>query len=138
MTNNYDKLKTMFCDDLGLDVTFEDGSSWTINSGGAYLVGNILRVGITATRSSVPTGDISAELIGKVIVNDGGKITRVYATSICNSSTGNIMTGYANSVDEDTTTTIRFYFSGTRSDNTDTKFSFLVHLPAVLSPDYFE
>ena len=138
INNNYNRLKTMFCDDSGLEVTLENSDPWTVDSANAYLVGNILMVSFKASRSTAPSGNIAAELMGKVIVNDGGKISTSYATALCNSGTGHLMTGYANTVNDDTTTTVRFYFSGTRDSSGYKQFTTLVHLPVVLNPEYFE
>jgi hypothetical protein len=137
INDNYNKLVAMFCNDYGLELTTENGTNWTVDSASAYLVGNILRINFTATRSSAPDGDISTELMGKVIVEDGGKISGGYAVSICTSNTGNPMTGHAKLTHGDTTTTIEFNFSGTRPGNAVTQFSTLVHIPVVLDESYY-
>ena len=138
VTDNYNRLVGMFCTDYGFEVTTVNGTSWTVDKATAYLVGNTLRIYLLATRNSTPEGDISAELMGKVVVQDGGKIRGGYATSMCTSATGGPMTGYANLSEYDgDTTTVNFYFSGTRSENGATQFSTYVHLPVLLNPEYY-
>lgn len=72
-----------------LDTTVTPGENYTSVTGGAYLVGNNLRVSMSAVRNGVANqGNIANEVVASFSVNHGGKIKGMYVGSVSTSATG--------------------------------------------------
>ena len=78
------------------------GTGWSNVSATAYLMGNCLRVGISAKRNENPlTGNQTNETVMKIKVDSGGKIQSLYRVSFCNDTEGSVASFSAQAVNND-------------------------------------
>lgn len=85
MTNQYE-----------LSCSVSLGSNYSSGSATAYLVGNQLRMGMSATRSSArAAGDISNETVMTITITHSGKIRNVFALGFSSGQTGAPATFYS-------------------------------------------
>ena len=81
-----------------LTTTVTPGENYSAASGEATLVGNMLRVKFSATRTSAASGNISNETVANFSVAHGGKITGGFAVSIGNGTSGHLANMVVSSV----------------------------------------
>lgn len=82
MTNSYE-----------LECTVTKGSNYSSCDASAYLIGNQLRIWISATRSSaVSTGNMNNETVMTINVKHNGKIASLYNVSFNSGTTGGVTT----------------------------------------------
>lgn len=93
-------LNRVFGMSYNLDVTLTKGTNYTSVSGDAYLVGNLLRCNISATRSSAVSGNVANELVATFKITHGGKIAGILHTTFGNGATGHIASFYTTNLKE--------------------------------------
>jgi hypothetical protein len=84
------KLANIFSTYYDLDTTVTPGENYSSASGSATLVGNMLRVRLSADRTSPADGNISNETVATFSIAHGGKITGGFAVSIGNGTSGHL------------------------------------------------
>ena len=83
-------LSNIFGKYYDLPTTVTPGENYSSASGSATLVGNMLRVQMSANRSTVASGNISNETVAEFSIAHGGKITGGFAVSIGNGTSGHL------------------------------------------------
>ena len=83
-------LSNIFGKYYDLPTTVTPGENHSSASGSATLVGNMLRVQMSANRSTVASGNISNETVAEFSIAHGGKITGGFAVSIGNGTSGHL------------------------------------------------
>ena len=98
------------------DCTVTLGDNYTSGSASANIIGNNLRMYMTAKRSSnASVGDITNEVIMKIKVTHGGKKGALYAMGTVNASTGAPVSMYSNAgsaVDDGKAHEFELYLTG--------------------------
>lgn len=113
------KMTTAFTTIYTLDCAVTLGDNYSSGSASAYLLGNSLRMYMTATRSSAASaGDITNETVMTITVTDRGKIKTVYGASFGPSTSGGPANFHCGVTQGDTTTTLTVTLAGVAiSDN---------------------
>ena len=81
-----------------LPTTVTPGENYSAASGSATLVGNTLRVRLSADRKTPASGNISNETVASFSIAHGGKITGGFAVGLGNGTTGDIANMLVSSV----------------------------------------
>ena len=84
------QLSNIFSTYYDLDTTVTPGENYSSASGSATLVGNILRIRLSANRTSIANGNIDNETVATFSVSHGGKITGGFAVGLNNGTSGHI------------------------------------------------
>ena len=88
-----------------LDCDVTAGANYSAVTATADLIGNNLRIGITATRSSaVSVGNVTNETVATLLIDHGGKLNNLYRVSFNSSTEGGAATfdAQASKVDDNT------------------------------------
>lgn len=102
-----------------LETTITPGENYSAASGKATLVGNMLRVQFSATRTEAANGNISNETVATFSVAHGGKITGGFAVSLGNGTSGHLANMLVASVAcDDTALTFKVTLTATGGDTT--------------------
>lgn len=113
-----------------LGVTTTKGTNYSSVSGNAYLIGNLLRCTISATRSSAVSGNITNEKVATFKIEHGGKIKGIMNASFSNGGIGPVASFYTtNVVDADTYSTFDVYLTATSGDLDETSALFTLVVP---------
>lgn len=91
-------LSNIFGTYYDLETTVTPGENYSAASGSATLVGNMLRVRLSADRISAANGNISNETVASFSIAHGGKITGGFAVSIGNGTSGHLANMLVSSV----------------------------------------
>jgi len=83
-------LANIFSEYYDLETTITPGENYSAASGAASLVGNMLRVRFSATRTSAANGNIDNETVATFSIAHGGKITGGFAVSLGNGTSGHL------------------------------------------------
>ena len=111
------KLEKIFSTYYDLQTTVTAGENYTNVSGSATLVGNMLRVRLSADRNSPASGNIANETVVTVSIAHGGKITGGFAVCIGNGTSGHIANMIVSSVSCNATAlTFKITLSATGGD----------------------
>lgn len=119
-----DKLDKSTLDDIfgtgyDLTTTVTPGENYSAANGSATLVGNMLRVQFSATRTSAASGNITNETVATFSIAHGGKIKGGYAVCIGNGTSGHLANMIVGSVScNDTALTFKVTLSATGGDTT--------------------
>lgn len=103
--------------DLTTNVT--PGENYSAASGSASLIGNMLRVRFSATRTSAANGNIDNETVATFSVEHCGKITGGFAVSLGNGTSGHLANMLVSSVAcDETALTFKVTLTATGGDTT--------------------
>lgn len=98
-------------------LTATAGENYSSVSGSATLVGNMLRVRLTANRNTAASGNIDNETVANVSIAHGGKITGGYAVTFGTGTSGHISNMVTSSVAcNETALTFRVTLTATAGD----------------------
>ena len=100
---SYSKLANIFGTYYDLATTVTPGENYSSASGSATLIGNTLRVRLSADRESPASGNISNETVATFSIAHDGKITGGFAVGLNNGTTGHIANMLVSSVSCDET-----------------------------------
>lgn len=102
-----------------LETTVTPGENYSAASGSATLVGNMLRVRLSATRTSAANGNIDNETVATFSIAHSGKITGGFAVSIGNGTSGHLANMLVASVAcNETALTFKITLTATGGDTT--------------------
>lgn len=132
----YDKLTKIFGAYYDLNTTITPGENYSSASGKATLVGNMLRVNFSATRTSAANGNIDNETVATFSVAHGGKITGGFAVSLGNGTSGHLANMLVASVAcDDTNLTFKVTLTATGGDTSAVNPYFAI--PVIIDIDKF-
>lgn len=115
-----------------LGVTLTKGENYSSVEATAYLVGNLLRCGMSATRSSEVNGNITNEKVATFKINHGGKIKSLMNMAFNNSGEGPVASFYTkNANSSDTECTFDVYLTATSGNLNATSTIFT--MPALIN-----
>lgn len=129
-------LHNIFGKSYDLDTTVTPGENYSAASGSATLVGNMLRVRFSATRTSAASGNIDNETVATFSIAHGGKITGGFAVSLGNGTSGHLANMLVASVAcNETHLTFKITLTATGGDTTSVNPYFA--MPVVIDIDKF-
>ena len=112
-------LSNIFGKHYELETTVTPGENYSSASGSATLVGNMLRVRLSANRNSAANGNIDNETVATFSVKHGGKIAGGYAVSLGNGTSGHLANMLVAGVEcNETALTFRITLTATGGDTT--------------------
>lgn len=133
---NKSTLANIFGAYYDLETTVTPGENYSAASGSASLVGNMLRVRFSATRTSAASGNISNETVATFSIAHGGKITGGFAVSLGNGTSGHLANMLVTGVScNETHLTFRVTLTATGGDTTEVNPYFA--MPVVIDIDKF-
>lgn len=133
---NKSTLANIFSTYYDLETTVTPGENYSAASGSASLVGNMLRVRFSATRTSAASGNISNETVATFSIAHGGKITGGFAVSLGNGTSGHLANMLVASVScNETHLTFKVTLTATGGDTTEVNPYFA--MPVVIDIDKF-
>ena len=120
------------------NLTITYGPNWgAITITGVYLIGNILRLGLTATRNTPTTaGDMANEVVATVIVNHGGKIKNLFTTTASGGATGP-SASYAVVCENYASDSHKITINMASVGGAATNFSTYIEIPATIIPEAY-
>lgn len=129
-------LADIFGTGYDLTTTVTPGENYSAASGSATLVGNMLRVQFSATRTSAASGNISNETVATFSIAHGGKIKGGYAVCIGNGTSGHLANMIVGSVAcNDTALTFKVTLSATGGETSTVNPYFA--MPVLIDIDKF-
>lgn len=119
-----------------LPTTVTPGENYSAASGSATLVGNTLRVRLSADRKSPANGNISNETVATFSIAHGGKITGGFAVGLGNGTTGDIANMLVSSVScDETVLTFKVTLTATGGETSGVNPFFAI--PVLIDVDKF-
>ena len=120
------------------NMTVTAGPNYTsIVNANAILVGNQIRLMLTANRSSAVNGDIANEKVATITINHGEKIAAFFNTSFGNGGAGGVASFYTTSATMPTANTLQFDIMLAAATPSSSQFSIIATLPIAINPEYY-
>lgn len=132
----YTKLSNIMGTYYDLTTTVTPGENYSSATGSATLVGNMLRVKLSATRTSVASGNIDNETVATFSVEHGGKIKGGFAVGLNNGTTGHMANMLVASVAcDETVLTFKITLTATGGDTPGVNPFFMI--PVIIDIDKY-
>lgn len=120
----------------GMSVTAGPNYS-SITNANVILVGNQMRLMLTANRNSAVNGDIANEKVATITIHHGEKIAAFFNTSFGNGGAGGVASFYTTSATMPTADTLQFDIMLAAATPTSSQFSIIATLPIAINPEYY-
>lgn len=120
----------------GLSVTAGPNYS-SITGASIVLLGNQMRIMLTANRSSAVNGDIANEKVATITVYHGERIAEMYNTSFGNGGAGGVASFYTTSYTKPSADSIQFDIMLAAATPSSSQFSIIATIPVVINPEAY-
>lgn len=119
-------------------VTVTAGPNYTSITGtNIVLIGNQMRLMLTANRNAAADGNIANEKVATITIHHGEKIKGFYNTSFGNGSTGGVASFYTTNAVTVAADTIQFDLMLAAVSGSSNQFQIIATLPIAINPEYY-
>jgi hypothetical protein len=118
-------------------VILPGGNYTEITSANAILIGNQVRLMLTATRVGAVEGNIANEKVATIQIAHGSKIKGMYNTASGNGGEGGVASFYTTNSSNPVPSLTQFDLMLAATTPSSSKFHIIMTIPVVINPNYY-